>query len=242
MKGHIHSEPVIIPFLILNVTQQKRGPDSHKGSHFMQAQNSNVQAGPSSKWESRAKAIGIGGCLPAVPPSPAAGWAGRTRLAFLARSPGVGPRRSSAEPWCLLQRGGGRGEPRRAALGCSFLPTSPAHRRRGRAPEPCPHAAARPGSPVISEQSTVMTESGSDSESKPDQEAKPQEAVGAQGHVGAPGPEPPTEEQQQALEQFAAAAAHSTPVRREVTDKEQESASRAAKQLEYQQLEDDKLS
>nr|XP_039319495.1 band 4.1-like protein 3 isoform X3 [Saimiri boliviensis boliviensis] len=88
----------------------------------------------------------------------------------------------------------------------------------------------------------MTTESGSDSESKPDQEAEPQEAVGAQGHAGAPGPEPPTEEQQQALEQFAAAAAHSTPVRREVTDKEQESAVRAAKQLEYQQLEDDKLS
>ncbi|XP_037599955.1 band 4.1-like protein 3 isoform X24 [Cebus imitator] len=87
----------------------------------------------------------------------------------------------------------------------------------------------------------MTTESGSDSESKPDQEAEPQEAVGAQGHAGAPGPEPPTEEQQQALEQFAAAA-HSTPVRREVTDKEQESAARAAKQLEYQQLEDDKLS
>uniref|UniRef100_A0A2K5C7V5 Erythrocyte membrane protein band 4.1 like 3 n=1 Tax=Aotus nancymaae TaxID=37293 RepID=A0A2K5C7V5_AOTNA len=88
----------------------------------------------------------------------------------------------------------------------------------------------------------MTTESGSDSESKPDQEADPQEAVGVQGHAGAPGPEPPTEEQQQALEQFAAAAAHSTPVRREVTDKEQESAARAAKQLEYQQLEDDKLS
>nr|XP_054099977.1 band 4.1-like protein 3 isoform X17 [Callithrix jacchus] len=92
------------------------------------------------------------------------------------------------------------------------------------------------------EQSTMTTESGSDSESKPDQEAEPQEAVGARGHAGAPGPEPPTEEQQQVLEQFAAAAAHSTPVRREVTDKEQESASRAAKQLEYQQLEEDKLS
>nr|XP_054316515.1 band 4.1-like protein 3 isoform X1 [Pongo pygmaeus] len=88
----------------------------------------------------------------------------------------------------------------------------------------------------------MTTESGSDSESKPDQEAEPQEEAGAQGRVGAPVPEPPNEEQQQALEQFAAAAAHSTPVRREVTDKEQEFAARAAKQLEYQQLEDDKLS
>ncbi|XP_017807058.1 band 4.1-like protein 3 isoform X12 [Papio anubis] len=88
----------------------------------------------------------------------------------------------------------------------------------------------------------MTTESGSDSESKPDQEAEPQEAAGAQGRAGAPVPEPPSEEQQQALEQFASAAAHSTPVRREVTDKEQEFAARAAKQLEYQQLEDDKLS
>ncbi|XP_023084253.1 band 4.1-like protein 3 isoform X4 [Piliocolobus tephrosceles] len=88
----------------------------------------------------------------------------------------------------------------------------------------------------------MTTESGSDSESKPDQEAEPQEAAGAQGRAGAPVPEPPSEEQQQVLEQFASAAAHSTPVRREVTDKEQEFAARAAKQLEYQQLEDDKLS
>ncbi|XP_012906863.1 band 4.1-like protein 3 isoform X14 [Mustela putorius furo] len=90
----------------------------------------------------------------------------------------------------------------------------------------------------------MTTESGSDSESKPEQEAEPQEAVGAQGHAGAPqgpGPEPSGEEQHQALEQFQAAA-HSTPVRKEVTDKEREFAAGAAKQLEYQQLEDDKLS
>ncbi|XP_045043680.2 band 4.1-like protein 3 isoform X3 [Desmodus rotundus] len=85
----------------------------------------------------------------------------------------------------------------------------------------------------------MTTESGSDSESKPEQEAEPQEAAGAQGPAGAqPGPE----EQHQALEQFEAAAAHSTPVRKEVTDKEREFAAGAAKQLEYQQLEDDKLS
>nr|XP_025742361.1 band 4.1-like protein 3 isoform X5 [Callorhinus ursinus] len=93
-------------------------------------------------------------------------------------------------------------------------------------------------------QSTMTTESGSDSESKPEQEAEPQEAAGAQGHAGAPqgpGPEPSGEEQHQALEQFEAAA-HSTPVRKEVTDKEREFAAGAAKQLEYQQLEDDKLS
>ncbi|XP_045383906.1 band 4.1-like protein 3 isoform X3 [Lemur catta] len=97
------------------------------------------------------------------------------------------------------------------------------------------------------EQSTMTTESGSDSESKPEQEAEPQEAAGAQGRAGAqpgpgPEPEPPgAEEPREAPERFAAAA-HSTPVRKEVTDKEQEFAARAAKQLEYQQLEDDKLS
>ncbi|XP_077756199.1 band 4.1-like protein 3 isoform X14 [Canis aureus] len=103
-----------------------------------------------------------------------------------------------------------------------------------------------PGLIVVGEkeQSTMTTESGSDSESKPEQEAEPQEAAGAQGPVGAPqgpGPEPSGEEQHQVLEQFEAAA-HSTPVRKEVTDKEREFAAGAAKQLEYQQLEDDKLS
>ncbi|XP_059562541.1 band 4.1-like protein 3 isoform X10 [Myotis daubentonii] len=88
----------------------------------------------------------------------------------------------------------------------------------------------------------MTTESGSDSESKPEQEAEPQEAAGPQGPERAqPGPEEP-EEQRQALEQFSAAAAHSTPVRKEVTDREREFAAGAAKQLEYQQLEDDKLS
>ncbi|XP_064150738.1 band 4.1-like protein 3 isoform X5 [Loxodonta africana] len=91
----------------------------------------------------------------------------------------------------------------------------------------------------------MTTESGSDSESKQDQEAEPQEAAGPQGRAGAqpPGPSPePAAEQQEAVEQFVAAAAHSTPVRKEVTDKERDFAVEAAKQLEYQQLEDDKLS
>uniref|UniRef100_A0A1D5QLV0 Erythrocyte membrane protein band 4.1 like 3 n=1 Tax=Macaca mulatta TaxID=9544 RepID=A0A1D5QLV0_MACMU len=224
------------------------------------------EARPSSKWKSRAKAIGIGSCLQASsaepdpapgrrrlcpcncpevlrwpPPPRLGGQAGRGWLSLRglwAWAPAAAPRSLGVS--CNR----GRGEPRRAALGCGFLPTpeSPAHRRRGRAPEPGLHAAARLGYPLIPEQSTMTTESGSDSESKPDQEAEPQEAAGAQGRAGAPVPEPPSEEQQQALEQFASAAAHSTPVRREVTDKEQEFAARAAKQLEYQQLEDDKLS
>lgn len=72
----------------------------------------------------------------------------------------------------------------------------------------------------------MTTESGSDSESKPEQEAEPQEAAGAQGAQGhaagaqpgpGPEPEPSGEDQQQALEQFEAAA-HSTPVRKEVSE------------------------
>nr|XP_021493940.1 band 4.1-like protein 3 isoform X2 [Meriones unguiculatus] len=91
----------------------------------------------------------------------------------------------------------------------------------------------------------MTTESGSDSESKPDQEAEPQEAAGPQEHAGAqPGPEPASGngEEQPALEQFPEAAAHSTPVKREVSDKDRDFAATAAKQLEYQQFEDDKLS
>ncbi|XP_041500280.1 band 4.1-like protein 3 isoform X2 [Microtus oregoni] len=97
----------------------------------------------------------------------------------------------------------------------------------------------------LGEQSTMTTESGSDSESKPDQEAEPQEAAGPQGQAGAqPGPEPASgsSEEPPALEQFPAAAAHSTPVKREVSDKDRDFAAAAAKQLEYQQFEDDKLS
>ncbi|XP_045152195.1 band 4.1-like protein 3 isoform X12 [Echinops telfairi] len=97
----------------------------------------------------------------------------------------------------------------------------------------------------VGEQSTMTTESGSDSESKQDQEAEPQEAAAPQGGAGAqppgPGPEPGAE-QQEVLEPFVAAAAHSTPVRKEATEKEQAFAAAAAKQLEYQQFEDDKLS
>nr|XP_020830637.1 LOW QUALITY PROTEIN: band 4.1-like protein 3 [Phascolarctos cinereus] len=91
----------------------------------------------------------------------------------------------------------------------------------------------------------MTTESGSDSESKQDQEPEPQEASGQQGQAGAqqqPAEQPLREEHQQALEQFSAAAAHSTPVKKEVTDKEQEFAAAASRQLEYQQFEDDKLS
>lgn len=86
---------------------------------------------------------------------------------------------------------------------------------------------------------------GSDSESKPDQEAEPQEAAGPQEQAGAqaaPEPAGGNVEEQPGLEQFPEAAAHSTPVKREVSDKDRDFAAAAAKQLEYQQFEDDKLS
>lgn len=73
---------------------------------------------------------------------------------------------------------------------------------------------------LLAEQSTMTTESGSDSESKPDQEAEPQEAAGPQEQAGAqPAPEPAggNVEEQPGLEQFPEAAAHSTPVKREVS-------------------------
>eukprot|EP00073_Rattus_norvegicus_P049413 XP_017451721.1 PREDICTED: band 4.1-like protein 3 isoform X1 [Rattus norvegicus] len=91
----------------------------------------------------------------------------------------------------------------------------------------------------------MTTESGSDSESKPDQEAEPQEAAGPQEQAGAqaaPEPAGGNVEEQPGLEQFPEAAAHSTPVKREVSDKDRDFAAAAAKQLEYQQFEDDKLS
>ncbi|XP_054671707.1 band 4.1-like protein 3 isoform X29 [Grus americana] len=93
----------------------------------------------------------------------------------------------------------------------------------------------------------MTTESGSDSESK-DKEQDQQERPAQQGAAET---QPQDQQQQQqlseehqnALEQFSAVAAHSTPVKKEqATDKEQEFAAASAKQLEYQQLEDDKLS
>ncbi|XP_060099938.1 band 4.1-like protein 3 isoform X5 [Heteronotia binoei] len=90
----------------------------------------------------------------------------------------------------------------------------------------------------------MTTESGSDSESK-DQDQEQKEASGQQGTVGTGSQEQQqlSEEHQNELEQFSAVAAHSTPVKKEqATDKEREFAAAAAKQLEYQQFEDDKLS
>ncbi|XP_053830016.1 band 4.1-like protein 3 isoform X20 [Vidua macroura] len=95
----------------------------------------------------------------------------------------------------------------------------------------------------------MTTESGSDSESKDkeqDQEESPAQEGTAETQPQEQQPQQPqqlSEEHQTALEQFSAVAAHSTPVRKEqATEKEQEFAAASAKQLEYQQLEDDKLS
>ncbi|XP_068048037.1 band 4.1-like protein 3 isoform X36 [Anomalospiza imberbis] len=92
----------------------------------------------------------------------------------------------------------------------------------------------------------MTTESGSDTESKDkeqDQEESPAQEGTAETQPQEQQPQQPSEEHQTALEQFSAVAAHSTPVRKEqATEKEQEFAAASAKQLEYQQLEDDKLS
>uniref|UniRef100_A0A803U088 Erythrocyte membrane protein band 4.1 like 3 n=1 Tax=Anolis carolinensis TaxID=28377 RepID=A0A803U088_ANOCA len=108
--------------------------------------------------------------------------------------------------------------------------------------------------------SLSSSEPGSDSESK-DPEQK--ETLGEQGTGGTGAQETQQQQQQQqqqhhqqqqqqqlseeehqnALEQFAGVAGHSTPVKKEqATDKEREFAAAAAKQLEYQQFEDDKIS
>ncbi|XP_070796719.1 band 4.1-like protein 3 isoform X10 [Pituophis catenifer annectens] len=86
----------------------------------------------------------------------------------------------------------------------------------------------------------MTTESGSDSESK-DQDQEQKETSGEQEK--ATQEQQAKEEHQNALEQFSSVAAHSTPVKKEqATDKELEVAAAVAKQLEYQQFEDDKLS
>nr|XP_033789884.1 band 4.1-like protein 3 isoform X11 [Geotrypetes seraphini] len=80
----------------------------------------------------------------------------------------------------------------------------------------------------------MTSESGSDAESKQDQDPDQQKQAGAQQQQQL------HEENQTTLEQFPAAAAHSTPVKSEKPgDKERETA---GKEQEYQQFEDDKVS
>ncbi|KAM3928743.1 band 4.1-like protein 3 isoform 6-T6 [Leptodactylus fuscus] len=83
----------------------------------------------------------------------------------------------------------------------------------------------------------MTLETGSESESKQDQEKDQKGTGGTQ-----PGQQP-GEDHQNALEHFPAAAAHSTPLKSEKnSDKDWDKEAAAAKQLEYQQLEDDKVS
>ncbi|XP_029446902.1 band 4.1-like protein 3 isoform X3 [Rhinatrema bivittatum] len=83
----------------------------------------------------------------------------------------------------------------------------------------------------------MTSESGSDTESKQGQDPEQQRTTAG---VQPEQQQQLHEEHQATLERFPAAAAHSTPVKSEKTgDKDRE---RAAKQLDYQQLEDDKVS
>ncbi|CAH2284784.1 band 3 isoform X6 [Pelobates cultripes] len=89
----------------------------------------------------------------------------------------------------------------------------------------------------------MTSETGSDSESKQDQDKDQRD--GTQKKVaaaGQPGQEA-AEDHQNAVEHFPAAAAHSTPLKSEKNgDKDWDKEAAIAKQLEYQQLEDDKVS
>ncbi|CAH2284775.1 band 3 isoform X1 [Pelobates cultripes] len=93
------------------------------------------------------------------------------------------------------------------------------------------------------ERAPVLAETGSDSESKQDQDKDQRD--GTQKKVaaaGQPGQEA-AEDHQNAVEHFPAAAAHSTPLKSEKNgDKDWDKEAAIAKQLEYQQLEDDKVS
>ncbi|XP_068047958.1 band 4.1-like protein 3 isoform X27 [Anomalospiza imberbis] len=152
--------------------------------------------------------------------------------------------RCRAEPCCagcrsLTGAAGGSPAPRRCVTspgrGCPDQPSL--WREAGAASLPQRRRRAPPG---------TGSESGSDTESKDkeqDQEESPAQEGTAETQPQEQQPQQPSEEHQTALEQFSAVAAHSTPVRKEqATEKEQEFAAASAKQLEYQQLEDDKLS
>ncbi|XP_072008272.1 band 4.1-like protein 3 isoform X16 [Engystomops pustulosus] len=82
----------------------------------------------------------------------------------------------------------------------------------------------------------MTLETGPDSESKQDQEKDQKGTSGTQ-----PGQQP-GDDHQNALEHFPAAAAHSTPLKSEKNSDKDWDKEASAKQLEYQQLEDDKVS
>uniref|UniRef100_G1PTX2 Protein 4.1 n=1 Tax=Myotis lucifugus TaxID=59463 RepID=G1PTX2_MYOLU len=92
----------------------------------------------------------------------------------------------------------------------------------------------------------MTTESGSDSESKPEQEAEPARCMkicALRGSGGSLSPACPLSQSRSLLSVLSSLSAHvPLATRTMVTDREREFAAGAAKQLEYQQLEDDKLS
>ncbi|XP_073407013.1 band 4.1-like protein 3 isoform X6 [Dendrobates tinctorius] len=84
----------------------------------------------------------------------------------------------------------------------------------------------------------MTLETGSDSSATKQDQEKDQKATG----VTLPGQQP-GEDHKNVLEHFPEAAAHSTPLKSEKnSDKDWDKEAAAAKQLEYQQLEDDKVS
>ncbi|XP_040209945.1 band 4.1-like protein 3 isoform X13 [Rana temporaria] len=85
----------------------------------------------------------------------------------------------------------------------------------------------------------MTTETGSESDSKQDQEKDQKDS--AQQKETQPGQQP-GEDNQNALEHFPAAAAHSTPLKSDKNSDKDWYKEAAAKQLDYQQLEDDKAS
>uniref|UniRef100_A0A8C5WHF4 Erythrocyte membrane protein band 4.1 like 3 n=1 Tax=Leptobrachium leishanense TaxID=445787 RepID=A0A8C5WHF4_9ANUR len=99
------------------------------------------------------------------------------------------------------------------------------------------------GKAVLVSRTPIMTsETGSDSEAKQDQEKEQKDGTQQKVAPGTqPGQQAGEEDHQSAVEHFPAAAAHSTPLKSEKNgDRDWDKA--AAKQLEYQQLEDDKIS
>ncbi|KAM8966758.1 band 4.1-like protein 3 isoform 2-T2 [Pelodytes ibericus] len=89
----------------------------------------------------------------------------------------------------------------------------------------------------------MTSESGSDSESKQDQEKDQRDGKQQKLESGTQPAQQTGEEHQNAVEHFPAAAAHSTPLKSEKNgDKDWDKDAAIAKQLEYQQLEDDKVS
>ncbi|KAG8442151.1 hypothetical protein GDO86_011086 [Hymenochirus boettgeri] len=88
----------------------------------------------------------------------------------------------------------------------------------------------------------MTSETSSDSDSKKDQEKDQQGAAHQKGTAGTQQGQQDSEDHQNSVEHFPAAAAHSTPLKTEKNVDKDWDKEAATKQLEYQQLEDDKVS